>query len=114
VLIKMLGTRVYEPGRGVSWVRGKLSGLRPARAQDDRPPFWDRWTARLMRRPVLFATLATAALLVIAIPALSLKWGTGRARPAAQGQRDADRLRAGGAGRRPGRPRPGAGGGRRR
>jgi RND superfamily putative drug exporter len=76
VLIKMLGTRVYEPGRGVSWVRGKLSGLRPARAQDDRPPFWDRWTARLMRRPVLFATLATAALLVIAIPALSLKWGT--------------------------------------
>jgi uncharacterized membrane protein YdfJ with MMPL/SSD domain len=76
VLIKTLGTRVYEPGRGVSWVRGKLSGLRPARAQDDRPPFWDRWTARLMRRPVLFATLATAALLIIAIPALSLKWGT--------------------------------------
>jgi RND superfamily putative drug exporter len=29
-----------------------------------------------MSRPVLFATLATAALLVIAIPALSLKWGT--------------------------------------
>jgi uncharacterized membrane protein YdfJ with MMPL/SSD domain len=76
VLIKLLGTRVYEPGRGVSWVRGKLSGLRPARAQDDRPPFWDRWTARLMRRPVFFATLATATLLVIAIPALSLKWGT--------------------------------------
>jgi uncharacterized membrane protein YdfJ with MMPL/SSD domain len=76
VLIKMLGTRVYEPGRGVSWVRGKLSGLGPARERDDRPPFWDRWTARLMRRPVLFATLATAALLIIAIPALSLKWGT--------------------------------------
>ena len=61
VLIKMLGTRVYEPGRGVSWVRGKLSGLRPA---------------RVMRRPVLFASLATATLLIIAIPALSLKWGT--------------------------------------
>jgi len=30
-----------------------------------------------MRRPVLFATLATATLLIIAIPALSLKWGTG-------------------------------------
>jgi RND superfamily putative drug exporter len=75
-LIKTLGKRVYEPGRGVSWVRGKLSGLRPARVQDDRPPFWDRWTARLMSRPVLFASLATAALLVIAIPALSLKWGT--------------------------------------
>ena len=76
VLIKMLGARVYEPGRGVSWVRGKLSGLRPARPHDDRPPFWDRWTARIMRRPVLFASLATATLLIIAIPALSLKWGT--------------------------------------
>jgi RND superfamily putative drug exporter len=29
-----------------------------------------------MSRPVLFASLATAALLIIAIPALSLKWGT--------------------------------------
>ena len=76
VLIKTLGARVYEPGRGVSWVRGKLSGLRPARPHDDRPPFWDRWTARIMRRPVLFASLATATLLIIAIPALSLKWGT--------------------------------------
>jgi uncharacterized membrane protein YdfJ with MMPL/SSD domain len=77
VLIKMLGARVYEPGRGVGWVRRKLSGLRPARVQDDRPAFWDRWTARLMGRPVLFASLATAAMLLIAIPALSLNWGTG-------------------------------------
>jgi len=76
VLIKLLGTRVYEPGRGVSWVRGHLARLRPARPRDDRPPFWDRWTNALMRRPVLFATLATSALLIIAIPALSLKWGT--------------------------------------
>jgi RND superfamily putative drug exporter len=76
VLIKLLGARVYEPGRGVGWVRAQLARLRPARVQDDRPPFWDRWTARLMRRPVIFATLATAALLIIAIPALSLKWGT--------------------------------------
>ena len=30
-----------------------------------------------MGRPVLFASLATAAMLVIAIPALSLNWGTG-------------------------------------
>ena len=37
----MLGQRGYEPGTVVSWVRGKLSGLRPARAHDDRPPFWD-------------------------------------------------------------------------
>jgi RND superfamily putative drug exporter len=76
VLIKLLGARVYEPGRGVSWVRARVARLRPARVQDDRPPFWDRWTARLMARPIVFATLATTALLVIAIPALSLKWGT--------------------------------------
>jgi RND superfamily putative drug exporter len=40
-------------------------------------PFWTRWTNRLMGRPVLYATAATVLMLVIAIPALSMKLGTG-------------------------------------
>jgi RND superfamily putative drug exporter len=40
-------------------------------------PFWTRWTNRLMSRPVLYATGATVLMLVIAIPALSMKLGTG-------------------------------------
>jgi uncharacterized membrane protein YdfJ with MMPL/SSD domain len=72
-LIKTLGHRAYEPGRVVGRVVAKIS--RPPREGVD--PFWTRWTNRLMDRPVLYATAATALMLVIAIPALSLKWGTG-------------------------------------
>jgi RND superfamily putative drug exporter len=76
-LIKVLGRRAYERGRVVGWVGDRLGRLRPKRATDDRTPFWDRWTARVMRRPILFGGLAATVLLVIAIPALSLQWGTG-------------------------------------
>jgi uncharacterized membrane protein YdfJ with MMPL/SSD domain len=72
-LIKTLGHRAYEPGKVVGKVVAKLS--RPPRADVD--PFWTRWTNRLMNRPVFYATAATALMLIIAIPALSLKWGTG-------------------------------------
>jgi uncharacterized membrane protein YdfJ with MMPL/SSD domain len=72
-LIATLGHRAYEPGKVVGKVVGKLS--RPPRA--DRDPFWTRWTNRLMSRPVLYATGATLLMLVIAIPALSMKLGTG-------------------------------------
>src|SRR5262245_36844557 len=76
-LIKVLGRRVYERGKVVGWVGDHLARLKPKRAAaPDRPPFWDRWTERLMKRPVFFAALATVILLIIAIPALSLKWGT--------------------------------------
>jgi uncharacterized membrane protein YdfJ with MMPL/SSD domain len=74
-LIKTLGHRAYEPGKVVGKVVAKLS--RPPREGVD--PFWTRWTNRLMDRPVLYATAATVLMLVIAIPALSLKWGTGAA-----------------------------------
>jgi uncharacterized membrane protein YdfJ with MMPL/SSD domain len=77
VLIKLLGHRVYERGTIMTWVSRQWRKVKPERPADDqREPFWDRWTNTLMRRPVLFATLATATLLIIAIPALSLKWGT--------------------------------------
>jgi uncharacterized membrane protein YdfJ with MMPL/SSD domain len=72
-LIKTLGHRAYEPGKVIGKVVAKLS--RPPREGVD--PFWTRWTNRLMDRPVLYATAATVLMLVIAIPALSLKWGTG-------------------------------------
>jgi uncharacterized membrane protein YdfJ with MMPL/SSD domain len=76
-LIKVLGRRAYERGRIVGWVGERLARLRPQRPKTDRPPFWDRWTARVMRRPILFGSAAAIVLLVIAIPALSLQWGTG-------------------------------------
>jgi RND superfamily putative drug exporter len=72
-LIKTLGHRAYEPGKVVGKVVAKLS----RKPKEGVEPFWTRWTNRLMNRPVLYATLATVLMLVIAIPALSLKWGTG-------------------------------------
>jgi uncharacterized membrane protein YdfJ with MMPL/SSD domain len=72
-LIKTLGHRAYEPGKVIGKVVAKFSRA----PRDDVDPFWTRWTNRLMNRPVLYATAATAVMLVIAIPALSLKWGTG-------------------------------------
>src|SRR3954471_5791587 len=72
-LIGALGRRAYEPGKVVGKVVAKFS--RPPR--DDRDPFWTRWTNRLMNRPVLYATLATLLMLLIAFPAISMKLGTG-------------------------------------
>jgi RND superfamily putative drug exporter len=78
VLIQMLGRRAAERGKGVQWVGARLRRLLPQRDPEAaaKEPFWDRWTARLMRRPVLFASAAVLVMLVLAIPALSLKWGT--------------------------------------
>ncbi len=72
-LIKTLGHRAYEPGKVVGKVVAKLS----RKPKEGAAPFWTRWTNRLMNRPVLYATGATLLMLLIALPALSLKWGTG-------------------------------------
>ncbi len=72
-LIKTLGHRAYEPGKVVGKVVAKLS----RKPKEGVEPFWTRWTNRLMNRPVLYATGATLLMLLIALPALSLKWGTG-------------------------------------
>ncbi|HZO61373.1 MAG TPA: MMPL family transporter [Gaiellaceae bacterium] len=76
-LIHVFGRRIYERGRVIGAIGDRLRGIfgrreRPAGA----PDFWHRWTAVVMRRPVLFGLGATALLLLIASPALSLKWGT--------------------------------------
>jgi uncharacterized membrane protein YdfJ with MMPL/SSD domain len=78
-LIAILGRRADEPGRVVS-ATGLLIKRLAGRA--NRPPrtgpsFWERWTTRLMRRPVTFAVLAGAIMLVLAIPALSLDFNNG-------------------------------------
>ena len=81
-LIALLGRRADEPGRVVS-ATGAL--IKRVTGRANRPPrtgpsFWERWTARLMRRPVFFATGAAAILLLIAMPALSLNFGNGALR----------------------------------
>jgi uncharacterized membrane protein YdfJ with MMPL/SSD domain len=68
-LIAVLGDRVTEPGR----IIGKL---RFRRRERTGPGFWERWTAMLMKRPLPFAIGATALMLLIAAPALSLKEST--------------------------------------
>src|ERR687895_241039 len=78
-LIALLGRRADEPGRVVS-ATGLLVKRLTGRA--NRPPrtgpsFWERWTTRLMRRPVAFAVLGSTIMLVLAIPALSLDFGNG-------------------------------------
>jgi uncharacterized membrane protein YdfJ with MMPL/SSD domain len=87
VLMSMFGRRAYARGRAAIVTGLVFRGLRtmcrragsthPSRV---RPPFWEGWAQRVMRRPVL-ATLGSAAfLLVLAIPALSLKFGDGALR----------------------------------
>ncbi len=42
----------------------------------DESPGWSRWAARLQRRPALFAIAATALMLLIAVPFLSIRLGS--------------------------------------
>jgi RND superfamily putative drug exporter len=75
-LIAAFGHRLSERGKIMNWVSARLAFLK-RKPDPSRPPFWTRWTNRLMDRPALYAIGATVVMLVIAIPALSLKWGTG-------------------------------------
>jgi RND superfamily putative drug exporter len=67
-LIAVLGDRVVRPGRVIGRLRRRNRG--PS-------TFWERWTATLMKRPLPFAIGATAVMLVIASPALSMVLGIG-------------------------------------
>jgi uncharacterized membrane protein YdfJ with MMPL/SSD domain len=73
------GRRGYEPGRTarvVTWAVGLVRGRRRSPDSD----FWQRWTARVTRRPVVTALLSAGLMLVLAIPALSLQTGDGALR----------------------------------
>jgi uncharacterized membrane protein YdfJ with MMPL/SSD domain len=80
-LIRVFGYRV-EAG-GVAWsVIRSVKGLwrrrrRPGSTAPDRESFWQRWTDAVMRRPVRSVVGASAVLLTLAIPVLSLTTGNG-------------------------------------
>jgi RND superfamily putative drug exporter len=86
-LMSLLGRRAYTRGRaaivGVLLVRARRSMRRRAGSTHPdriRRPFWESWTERIMRHPWLAGGLSAAALLVLAIPALSLEFGDGALR----------------------------------
>ena len=66
---------------------GLLGGLVPRRRERKalkagklnlkvESPLWVRWTGAMSRRPIVFAVLATIAMLIIAIPFLSMRLGS--------------------------------------
>src|SRR3712207_4382932 len=70
-LISLLGHR--------AWARGRVFSRRRQR-RSEGPGFWARWTAVVMRRPVLSLVAASAILLALAAPALDLKTNNGALR----------------------------------
>ena len=75
-LIGAFGRRAYTPGRFV----GRL-----VRGATGESPFWHRWTKGLTRRPVLAVLGASAVLLAMAIPTLSLDVEAGALRQFPEG-----------------------------
>jgi RND superfamily putative drug exporter len=80
-LIRLLGHRV-EAG-GVAWhaLRGVRLVWRKRRRRGstnpERPSFWESWTTRVMRRPVLSIVAVAAVLLTLALPVLDMETGNG-------------------------------------
>jgi uncharacterized membrane protein YdfJ with MMPL/SSD domain len=81
-LIALLGRRADEPGRVVSATGALIKRITGRANKPPRtgPGFWERWTTRLMRRPLFYAIGASAILLLLAVPALSLEFGNGALR----------------------------------
>jgi uncharacterized membrane protein YdfJ with MMPL/SSD domain len=92
VLMRLLGRRAYARGR-IAVILGLLGRrIRTARRRRGstapevaRGGFWERWTARVTRRPWIAALASAAVLLVLAIPALSLEFGDGALRQFPEG-----------------------------
>ncbi len=87
VLMRLLGERTYTRGRVALVVqlvarslrtRGRRAGS--TNPHNRRGDFWQRWTERVTRRPVVAALASSTVLLVLAIPALSLEFGDGALR----------------------------------
>jgi uncharacterized membrane protein YdfJ with MMPL/SSD domain len=87
VLMSLFGRRAYARGRaaimsglvfrGLRNMRRRRGSTHPSRERD---PFWQRWAGGVMRHPILAAIGSAALLLVLAIPALQLKFGDGALR----------------------------------
>ena len=91
-LMAVLGRRAYSRSRlavtGALWTRAWRSMRRrrgSTHPERPRPPFWQSWTERVMRRPLLSALLSAAVLLALAVPALSLEFGNGALRQFPEG-----------------------------
>ena len=56
--------------------RLRLPGMRKRSTSLDEEGGWFRWSRRIQRRPVLWATLSGALLIALCIPTLSLRLGT--------------------------------------
>jgi uncharacterized membrane protein YdfJ with MMPL/SSD domain len=77
-LIAMLGDRVMAGGivaRALTFVARPFRRGRSEKAAGG-PPFWERWTVRVMARPWVSVIGVTSILLFLAIPVLSLTTGT--------------------------------------
>ena len=91
-VMRALGRRAYTRGRpatfvsligrNLSWRKRRRGSTHP---ENRRAGFWQRWTDRVTRRPVVAAVASGAALLALAIPALSLEFGDGALRQFPQG-----------------------------
>ena len=86
VLIRTLGHRAYARGRIFSVMQLVARSRARRRAGSTAPdapvalPFWERWTAAVMRRPKRALLGSVAILLLLGIPALSLQTGNGALR----------------------------------
>src|SRR3954452_2896030 len=88
-LMSLLGKRAYSRDRFADAIAYVLRTWRnlPRRRGSSHPDrvaargtFWQRWTAVVTKRPLVTAILASAFMLALAVPALSMKWGNGALR----------------------------------
>ncbi|UTI63459.1 MMPL family transporter [Paraconexibacter antarcticus] len=86
VLIRLLGHRAYARGRVFQTLQLAVRSRAPRRRGSTHPdappavPFWERWTAAVMRRPRTALLGAALVLVTLAVPALSLQTGNGALR----------------------------------
>jgi uncharacterized membrane protein YdfJ with MMPL/SSD domain len=70
-LISVLGARAHAQGRVFAWISNRIPSPKN---------FWEKWTARVTRRPALTASVAAIAMLALAVPALKLHTADGALR----------------------------------
>ena len=112
--MRALGRRAYTRGRPATVVAliGAQPALAPAPPRLDRPRrpqragFWQRWTDRVTRRPVLSAVASARRAAGARHPRALARVRRRRAAPVPRGQRDPRGRRAGGEGARARRLRP--------
>jgi putative drug exporter of the RND superfamily len=74
--LTLLPALLHLFGRGVLRRRDRRAIREHRLTASDESALWRRWAAVLERRPAVFAAIATAVMLVIAIPFLSMRLGS--------------------------------------